>query len=107
MASRLDLHNELIAVLGTTGKTPSRVYFQPPPSVLMEYDAIRYKLAGKNVVRANNKAYVWTNQYDGVVITRDAECEIPDRMLARFEMISLGTPYVSNNLYHHPFTIYY
>lgn len=107
MASRLDLHREFIKVLGTEGEPISRVYFQPPASVLMQYDAIRYKLTGKSITRANNKAYLIVNEYEGVFITRDPDTKIPDDILSRFEMCSFGTPYVSNSLYHFPFTIYY
>lgn len=107
MASRLDLHNEFIDVLGTEGEQISRVYFQPPASVLMKYDAIRYKLTGKNITRADNKAYVIVNEYECVYITRDPDTNIPDLILSRFEMCSFGIPYTSNDLYHFPFTIYY
>lgn len=102
MASRLELHEELCEVLGTRN-----VYFQPPESVKMKYDAIRYELGGKDIKRANNSAYRITNQYDGVVITRDPDTTIPDQLVARFEMCSLGRPYTADNLNHYPFTIYY
>lgn len=107
MASRLDLHNEFIDLLGTKDEKPTRVYFQPPPSVLMKYDAIRYKLTGKSVRRANNKAYNIVNEYEGVIITLDPDTSLPDMLLARFEMCSVGRPYVSEGLYHYPFTLYY
>ena len=102
MASRLDLHEELCSLLGTRN-----VYFQSPESVKMSYDAIRYKLAGKNLKHANNKIYLITNQYDGVVITKDPDTPIPDSILSHFEMCSFGRPYVANNLNHYPFTLYY
>lgn len=102
MASRLELHEELCEVLGTRN-----VYFQTPESVKMNYDAIRYKLAGKDLKHANNKIYKSTNQYDGVVITRDPDTTIPDQLLAHFEMCSFGRPYTADNLHHYPFTLYY
>lgn len=102
MANRLNLHEELCTMLGTRN-----VYFQPPESVRMQYDAIRYKLGGKDLKRANNKIYRSTNQYDGVVITRDPDTTIPDAILSHFEMCSFGQPYVADNLNHYPFTLYY
>lgn len=102
MASRLNLQNELETILGSRN-----VYFQPPESVKMQYDAIRYELSTKRVLRADNKAYRATNCYTGVVITRDPDCTIPDTILHHFEMCSLDKPYVASNLYHFPFTIYY
>ena len=56
MASRLELHEELCEVLGSRN-----AYFQTPENVKMEYKptgAIRYKLGGKNLKRANNKIYL-------------------------------------------------
>jgi hypothetical protein len=102
MAKREDLHEELCTILGSRN-----VYFQTPESVKMQYDAIRYALGGKNVMRANNGAYKITNQYDGVVITRNPDTTIPDMMISHFEMCSFGRPYTSDNLNHYPFTIYY
>ena len=102
MASRLELHEELCTVLGSRN-----VYFNTPESVKMSYDAIRYELAGKDVKRANNRLYLFTNQYDGVVITKNPDTAIPDAILSHFEMCSFGRPYIADNLNHYPFTLYY
>ena len=102
MASRLELHDELCKILGSRN-----VYFQAPSSVKMQYDAIRYELSDKDLKRANNKIYQNTNQYSGVVITRDPDTTIPDEILSHFEMCSFGRPYTSDNLNHYPFTLYY
>lgn len=102
MASRLNLQKELEDILGT-----KNVYFQPPSSVIMQYDAIRYKLASPDVKRASNKIYIKTNCYEGVVITRDPDTTIPNDILEHFEKCSFGTPYVTDNLNHYPFTLYY
>lgn len=102
MASRLNLHEELCELLGS-----KNVYYQSPESVKMQYDAIRYELGGKDLKHANNKIYLNTNRYDGVVITRDPDTLIPDKLLAHFEMCSFGRPYTADNLNHYPFTLYY
>ena len=102
MASRAELHEEFCTILGTRN-----VYFQPPESVRMYYDAIRYQLAGKDTIKANNRLYKTTNCYDGVVITRDPDTVIPDAILSHFEMCRFGRPYVADNLNHYPFTLYY
>lgn len=102
MASRLQLHEELCELLGSRN-----VYYQPPETVKMQYDAIRYWLSGKELKHANNKVYGIINRYDGVIITLDPDTVLPDAMLMRFDMCSFGKPYVSDNLYHFPFTIYY
>ena len=102
MAKREDLHEELCSILGSRN-----VYFNPPESVRMQYDAIRYSLGGKNLKRANNKIYNFVNKYEGVVITRNPDTPIPDKILLHFEMCSFGRPYTADNLNHYPFTIYY
>ena len=102
MADRANLQTELEEILGSPN-----VYFQTPPSIRMQYDAIRYELTGKDIKRANNRMYLYTNRYEGVVITRDPDTTIPDRLLAHFEMCSFGRPYQADNLNHYPFTIYY
>lgn len=102
MASRQDLHEKLCTILGSRN-----VYFQTPESVKMNYDAIRYQLAGKDITHANNEIYHFTNCYDGVVIARDPDTVIPDKILAHFEMCRFGRPYISDNLNHYPFTLYF
>ena len=102
MASRLKLHEELIDILGT-----ENVYFRPPSSEQMRYDAIVYSMADPNLKRANDGVYLKTNRYDGTVITYDPDSAIPDAILHHFQMCSLGRPYVVDNLNHFPFTIYY
>lgn len=102
MASRLKLHEELCTLLGSRN-----VYFTPPESVKMSYDAIRYELSDKDIRHANNRIYRKTNEYSGVVITRDPDTALPDEILTHFEMCSFGRPYTADNLYHYPFTLYY
>lgn len=102
MANRLDLQAILEEILGSRN-----VYFQPPETVKMKYDAIRYELSSKDIKRANNRLYLLTNCYDGVVITKDPDTTIPDMILSHFEMCSFGRPYVAENLNHYPFTLYF
>ena len=102
MASRLKLHEELCDLLQSRN-----VYFSPPPSVLMKYDAIRYSLSDPSIDRANDKVYLKVNKYEGLVITQDPDSVLPDAILNHFEVCSLGKPYTADNLYHFPFTIYY
>jgi hypothetical protein len=102
MADRLELQSKFEELLGSRN-----VYFQPPSSISMKYDAIRYKLSGKDLKRANNRIYGSINRYDGVIITKNPDSTLPDRLLDSFEMVSFGSPYTADNLNHFPFTIYY
>ena len=102
MASRLNLHEELCEILGSRN-----VYFQPPASLLMKYDAIRYSLASKDLKRADNRVYSSVNEYECIYITKNPDSKVPDAILEHFEMCSMGRAYASDNLYHFPITIYY
>ena len=102
MADRLELHSKFEELLES-----KNVYYQPPSSVSMNYDAIRYELSDKDTMYADNRAYRLTNRYDGVVISKNPDCTTPDALINFFEMCSLGKPYTANNLYHFPFTLYY
>ena len=102
MADRIELQATFEEILGSRN-----VYFMPPESVKMKYDAIRYELATKDIKRANNRLYLSTNCYDGVVITRDPDTTIPDAIMSHFEMCSFGRPYIADNLNHYPFTLYF
>lgn len=104
---RLELHDKFIDILGTRGEAVSRVYFQPPGSEDMEYPCIRYSLDVPNLIRANDRIYKGTNRYEGIVIDYDPESAIWKSILETLPMCSPGTPYVADNLYHFPFTIYY
>ena len=82
-------------------------YFEPPESVRMKYDAVVYQRTGYDTVKANDKNYIVRDQYQVMVISRDAETALPKAILEHFSYCSPGRPTVTDNLYHFPFTIYY
>ena len=82
-------------------------YFEPPESARMKYDAVVYELAGINVHRASNRSYTIRDGYQVTVISRDPETKMPHAIQERFERCAPGRPFVRDNLYHFPFTIYY
>ena len=102
MASRLELHEELCAILGSRN-----VYFQPPESVSMNYPCIRYSKSGVHQMRANNKNYKSTNEDEVIAIDTNPDSEISDKILKHFPMCKFDRPYVANNLYHFSLTLYY
>ena len=102
MASRLELHEKLCELLGNR-----RVYYQPPASVKLEYDCIKYSLSGIDTKYANNSNYNAIKQYQVIVITRDPDSNIPDKILKHFPLCRFNRPYVADNLNHFVFTLYY
>lgn len=101
MESRLKLHAEFEDILGS-----KNVYFNPPASILMQYDAIRY--SRKNIINtyANSSVYKQDDCYEVIAIYEDPDSDLP-RKLSRFPKCSFDRHYVSDNLNHDVFTLYY
>lgn len=102
MASRLELQSKL-EELFPYGK----VYFQPPESLKMTVPCIRYSLSDIDLRRANNKTYTKNHRYSLTLIHKDPDNEIKDLLLDSFEYIEFDSSFVSNNLNHYVYTLYY
>lgn len=101
MASRLELQSKLEELLGSRN-----VYYNPPASVTMKYDAIRYELNTLQSSYANDIKYKNIKRYELVVIARKSDPEVVDKIL-ELPYTSLGTIYVADNLHHYPITLYW
>lgn len=101
MASRLNLQTELEKILGSRN-----VYFQPPASVKMSYDAIRYSRKNIQNSFANNSVYNQRDCYELIVIYKNPDSDLP-RKISRLPMCSFDRHYTADNLNHDVFTIYY
>ena len=102
MASRLELHSELIDILGS-----NNVYFQPPESFKMKYDCIVYKLNDISNDFANNNTYFYHKRYEVMLITKKADNDIVDDIIKHFHYCVYNRMFINDNLYHHIFYIYY
>lgn len=101
MGSRLELHEILCEALGSRN-----VYFQPPANVQMKYPAIVYS---RNSIRnsfASNSVYKQDRSYEIVVIDKNPDSEIPQRV-SLLPRCRFDRHYVADNLNHDTFTIYY
>lgn len=101
MASRLDLQTKLKEMLGS-----SNVYYNPPASKKMEYDAIRYKKSNIESRYANDAAYSLLDCYELTVIARKPDNPVIKELL-RLPYCSYDRQYISDNLYHDVLTLYY
>ena len=101
MASRLELHETLVNINGNRN-----VYYQPPATVKMEYDAIRYYKKNINSKYANNAIYSKMNCYEIIVISRKPDSEVIDKIL-ELPYASFDRHYVADNLNHDVITLYY
>lgn len=101
MASRLDLHNLLVDILGS-----SSVYFQPPETIKMSYPAIVYSLDDINTRHANDEPYLLPRAYAITLIHKNPDNEIVEK-IAELPLCRFGRFYVVDNLNHYTFTLYY
>ena len=101
MGRRTELHEDLVKILGSRN-----VYFQPPSSLTMQYPCIRYKREAIDSDFANNTRYLTRTKYQVIVIDKDPDSEIIEKLLT-YPMCSHNRHYVADNLNHDVFTIYY
>ncbi len=101
MASRLELHEKLVEVLGSR-----YVYFQPPESIKMKYPAIVYERSDIPNKFANDDVYLQTVKYKVTIVDRDPDSEIVSRM-SKFKTARFDRHYIVDGLNHDTFTIYY
>ncbi len=76
MAQRLELQVLLVSLLGS-----SNVYFQPPPTVKMQYPCIIYKRDRINADFADNKPYKHKRRYQVTVIDLDPDSIIHEKVV--------------------------
>lgn len=102
MRKRTDLNPKFKEILGN-----NNVYFQPPESVKLKYDCIIYKDVTPFTRRANNHVYILQHKYQITYITSNPNSTIPDTLLLSFEHIDRVNDFVSDNLYHYVFELYF
>lgn len=101
MASRVELHQELVTLLGS-----KNVYYQAPESVKMEYPAIRYSRSDVDMKFANDLPYMHKNKYEITVIDRKPDNTVIDKLL-KMPMCTYDRHYTADNLHHDVMTLYY
>ena len=101
MATWQELQSKLEELL----ESPN-VYFNPPESVKMKYDAIKYKKTRIQSRYANDTLYSRMDCYEIIVISRTPEHPVIDKLL-RLAYCSHNTSYRADNLYHDVFTLYH
>lgn len=102
MEKRLQLHDELVEILGT-----DKVYFQPPENVKLSYPCIVYRKAAPRTQFADDHVYRYTQRYDVTVMYTDPDMDISKRLVLHFPMCSIDRSYNVENLYHDAITLFY
>ena len=80
------------------------VYYNPPPSVKMKYDAIVYNRSQINNSYANNLVYGQSHSFDVTTITEDPDAPIIEK-ISRLPRCRFDRSFIADNLYHNVFTI--
>lgn len=101
MAPRLELQALLVSLLGSPN-----VYFQPPPTLIMNYPCIIYKRDSMNTEHADNTPYKRKKRYQVTVVDRNPDSIIPDK-LAALPTASFDRFYTSDNLNHDVFNLFF
>lgn len=101
MAQRLQLQSLLETLLGS-----ENVYFQPPANILLSYPCIIYKRDFAATGFADNSPYKYLKRYQVIVIDKDPDSNIPDRV-AGLPMCLFNRFYTSDNLNHDVFNLFF
>lgn len=99
---RNELQDKLEAFLGS-----SNVYFQKPTSGQMKYPCIIYSLSKIDLNKADNKIYKADSRYTVILVHKNPDNDLKDTILNAFDYISMDRFYVSDNLNHYVYTLYY
>jgi hypothetical protein len=100
MASRLDLHNELL-------KFSPTVYFQPPANIQMKYPCIVYHKTNINRAFADNAIYRSLQGYLITVIDVDPDTPIPEELQKHFLHCVITQTFHLDSMNNTNLTLYY
>jgi len=103
MKSRLDLHAELEAALGS-----EYVYFQPPDGLQMNRgNRIVYSREKIEFDKADNVKYIGHTRYSVILISKDPDWSLFQEFPTLFRFCDHDRSYKADNLNHEVYTLYY
>lgn len=100
MASRLELHEELLTFM-------PNVYFQPPSGFNMTYPCIVYNKTKKMRHYASDIIYLSQQEYKITVIDKNPDSEIANDIEKHFSSCGIDQYYTVDNLNHTTLSLYY
>lgn len=101
MGTRLELHQILVSILGS-----NNVYYQPPASVKMKYPCIVYEKQSIRSDFGDDIRYNYKWQYVVTYISKNPDDIIPEKLLL-MPYTAFSRQYISDNLYHNSFYVYF
>lgn len=106
MDPRRTLLQTLLKTVIETPETKKDIWFQAPPAEKLVYPCIIYKLEDVDTVHADNKPYSQRKRYQVMVIDRNPDSPIPDRV-GRLPLSDFSRFYTADNLNHFVYTLYF
>ena len=101
MGQRLELQSIFTNILQT-----DQVYFQPPPTVQMDYPCIVYRRDYELARFADDRPYSRKKRYQVTVIDRNPDSDIPDK-IAELPLCTYDRFYTTENLNHDVFKLFF
>lgn len=101
---RLTLHEVLKNILGEPNGF--RAFFQPPPSFVLSYPCIVYKLDDIRTDHADNAPYNHQVRYQVTVIDRNPDSEIPGKV-AKLPKCGFDRAFTADGLNHFVFNLFF
>lgn len=98
---------ELNDILSDIIEDEDRVYFQPPETLKIKYPCIIYNRVSGNSRFADDRLYSFKTKYDITVIDKDPDSQIPDKIRENIQGVRYDRHYVSDNLHHDVFNLYF
>lgn len=100
MASRVNLHNQLLSIAGN-----NKVYYQAPSR--LEYPCILYEKTGYKEAKADNRLYKNLTHYTITCIGTNPDNDSLIDSLRMIPYCTFNRRYVNDNLYHDVLDLYY
>ncbi len=97
----MELQTVLEEVLGVR-----HVYYQPPPSKILEYPAITYSYDGADRKFANDNGYTLKNRYTVTLIDKNPDSDFIKNIFG-LRHCSFDRSFKNDNLNHTVFTLYF
>lgn len=99
---RYELNRILVKILGS-----KNIYYQPPESIKLSYDCIVYKKGRARKFRADNKLYINKDFYELLVMSKNPDNDIADRLEQSLNYCEHQRRYITNNICHDVLYLYY
>lgn len=104
VAKRRELQTKLETILGS-----KNVYFQPPSNIKLKYPCFIYNRTSPYTLKADDTNYLVRGHYQLTYISSNVEkcMEMMTTLLGSFDHISVERQFISDNLNHDVYNLFY